>query len=488
MSVDNLRNFFEPKGIVIVGARRSFGFGYGIPPFLQNHGWGNRLHLVNPAGGELHGQNVYKRVQDVPEPLDLAIVIVPAEAVPGVMEEIGERGIKHTIIETAGFAETGESGLALQEKVKTIAMGYGMRVIGPNCVGVINTENGFASVELIEEALTPGPVSIIAQSGVFGNILLDHLPQHGLFISKAVTLGNRLDVDESELLEYLDEDRFTRVIMIYLEGAANGARLMKSLAKVTQNKPVVILKSGRTQTGKQATASHTGSLSGQDHIYDAAFAQSGAIRADTLSGLIDAVRVFATQPLPKGNRLGIITTSGSLGALATDVAVSSGLTMPPLSPFTVNQARDIAPDWMNVRNPLDLGPSQKFNRLLPMLLADSEIDMVLAIIVLPYVAIRNLKSAGVTARDLFGDIASARKQHPEKPLVGMVIGHPEFVEDIASLCGPSIPIFASPEPAAKALATLWRYSRTHDYRMQKNRKCQSSFDDQRISEDTSLVG
>jgi len=462
MSVDNLRNFFEPKGIVIVGARRSFGFGYGIPPFLQNHGWGNRLHLVNPAGGELHGQKVYERVQDVPEPLDLAIVIVPAEAVPGVMEEIGERGIKHTIIETAGFAETGESGMALQEKVKAIAMQYGMRVIGPNCVGVINTENRFASVELIEEALTPGPVSVIAQSGVFGNILLDHLPQHGLFVSKAVTLGNRVDVDESELMEYLNEDRSTRVIMVYLEGAANGPRLMKSLAKVTQHKPVVILKSGRTQIGKQATASHTGSMSGQDHIYDAVFAQTGAIRAETFSELIDVVRVFATQPFPKSNRLGIITTSGSLGALATDVAVSGGLVVPPLSPFTVNQARDIAPDWMNVRNPLDLGPSQNFNRLLPMLLADSEIDMVLAVMVIPYAAIRNLKSAGVAVRDLFGDIASVSKQHPGKPLVGVVIGHPGFVEDIASVCGPSVPIFASPEAAAKALATLWRYSKTHN--------------------------
>jgi acetyltransferase len=461
MLVDNLRNFFEPKGVVIVGARRSFGFGYGIPPFLQKQGWGDRLHLVNPAGGELHGQRVYKRVQDVPEPLDLAIVIVPAEAVPGVMEEIGERGIKHTIIETAGFAETGENGLALQQKVKALAMQYGMRVIGPNCVGVINTENKFASVELIEEALTPGPVSVIAQSGVFGNILLDHLPQYNLFVSKAVTLGNRVDVDESELLEYLSEDRSTRVVMVYLEGAANGPRLVKSLAKVTRHKPVVILKSGRTQTGKQATASHTGSMSGQDHIYDAVFAQTGAIRAESLSGLIDLVRVFATQPLPKGNRLGIITTSGSLGALATDVAVSCGLIVPPLSPFTVNQARNIAPDWMNVRNPLDLGPSQNFNRLLPMLLSDSQIDMVLAIMVIPYAAIRNLRSAGVTVRDLFGDIAAVREQHPEKPLVGVVIGHPGFVKDMASLGGPSIPILDSPEPAAKALATIWRYTRTH---------------------------
>jgi acetyltransferase len=336
-----------------------------------------------------------------------------------------------------------------------------MRVIGPNCVGVINTENGFASVELIEEALTPGPVSVIAQSGVFGNILLDHLPQYGLFVSKAVTLGNRVDVDESDMLDYLNKDRFTRVIMVYLEGAANGPRLMKSLAKVTRHKPVVILKSGRTQTGKQATASHTGSMSGQDHIYDAAFAQTGAIRAKSLSELIDLARVFATQPFPRGNRLGIITTSGSLGALATDVAVSGGLTVPPLSSFTVNQARGISPDWMNVRNPLDLGPSQNFNRLLPMLLADSEIDMVLAIMVIPYAAVRHLKSAGVAVRDLFGDIASIREQHPEKPLVGVVVGHPGFVEDISSLGGPSVPVFNSPEPAAKALATMWRYSRTH---------------------------
>ncbi len=461
MSPDNLRNFFEPKGIAIVGARRSFGFGYGIPLFLQNHGWGNRLYLVNPVGGELHGQKVYKRVQDVPEPLDLAIVIVPAEAVPGVMEEIGERRIKHVIIETAGFAETGESGLALQARVRAIAMQYGMRVIGPNCVGVVNTENRFASVELIEEALIPGHVSIIAQSGVFGNILLDHLPQYRIFVSKAITLGNRVDVDESESLEYLDEDRFTRVIMVYLEGTANGPLLMKSLARVTRHKPVVILKSGRTQTGKQATASHTGSLSGQDHIYDAVFAQTGAIRAKSLSELIDLVRVFATQPLARGNRLAIITTSGSLGALATDVAVSNGLIVPPLSRPTANQARNLAPDWMNVRNPLDLGPSQNFGRLLPMLLADSQIDMVLAIIVIPYAAVRALRGARYTVRGFFGDIASIRQQHPEKPVVGVVLGHPGFVEDMTSLCGPSLPIFSSPESAAQALAALWHYSKAH---------------------------
>jgi acetyltransferase len=462
MSVDSLQNFFEPQGVVIVGARRSFGFGYGIPLFLQKQGWGNRLYLVNSSGGELHGQHVYQRVRDVPSFVDLAIIIVPAEAVPGVMEEIGERGIRSVIIETAGFAEIGERGMALQERVKAITMQYRMRVIGPNCVGVVNTENKFCSVELIEESLAPGPLSIIAQSGVFGNILLDHLPQYGLLISKAVTLGNRVDVDESDVLDYLARDPMTRVIMVYLEGTENGRRLIQSLARVTQKKPVLILKSGRTEAGKRATASHTGSMSGQDNIYRAAFSQAGAIRAESLSQLIDLARVFTTQPYPKGNRLGIITTSGSLGALATDVAVSSGLTVPPLSSLMVKRIREISPDWMNVKNPLDIGPSGIYGKLLPMLLADPGIDMVLAIMVIPYVAVKYFKSAGMTARDWFGDIASIRKRYPDKPLLSVVVGHPTYVDDMTSLCGRSVPVFTSPEPAAQALATLWSYSKARN--------------------------
>ncbi len=459
MSVDSLQSFFEPRGVVLVGARRSFGFGYGIPLFLQKQGWGNRLYLVNPGGGELHGQNVYKRVQDVPSPVDLAIVIVPAEAVPDVIREVGERGIRNVIIETAGFAETGERGMALQERAKAIAVEYRMRVIGPNCVGVVNAENKFSSIEIIEESLTPGPLSIIAQSGVFGNILLDYLPQCGLSISKAATLGNRMDVDESDVLDYFDLDPTTRVIMVYLEGTANGRRFMESLARVTKKKPVLILKSGRTEAGKRATASHTGSLSGEDRIYRAAFAQTGAIRAESLSQLIDLARVFTTQPLAKGNRLGIITTSGSLGALSTDVAASSGLVVPPLSSSMVNRVRELSPDWMNVKNPLDVGPSGIYGKLLPMLLADPEMDMVLAIMVIPWEAVRHFKTAGFRVGDWFGDIASVREQYPDKPLVSVAIGHPEYLDDISSLCGRSVPMFTSPEAATQTLAALWSYSK-----------------------------
>jgi acetyltransferase len=203
-------------------------------------------------------------------------------------------------------------------------------------------------------------------------------------------------------------------------------------------------------------------LSGQDHIYDAAFAQVGAIRAESFSHLIDLARVFTTQPLPKGNRLGIITTSGSLGALATDVAVSSGLSVPPLSPLMVRQVREVSPDWMNVKNPLDIGPSGIYGKLLPMLLADSGIDMVLSIMVIPYVAVRHFESVGMTVGDWFGDIASIREQYPDKPLLSVVVGHPAFVDDVSSLGGKSIPVFTSPEHATQTLATLWSYSKARE--------------------------
>jgi acyl-CoA synthetase (NDP forming) len=460
MLSDSLKRFFEPKGVVIVGARRSPGFGYGIPLFLQKQGWGDRIHLVNPAGGEMHGLSVHKRVGEVSSLADLAIVIVPAGTVPGVLEEIGAAGIKNVIIESAGFAETGAEGLALQERAKAIAAQYRMRIIGPNCVGVVNTINGFASVELIEESLAPGPVSIIAQSGVFGNILLDHLHECGLFVSKAVTLGNRIDVNESDILDYLDNDPLTRVIMLYLEGAADGPRLRKSLARVSRKKPVLILKSGRTAAGKRATASHTGSMSGQDDIYSAVFAQTGAVRAENLNDLIAFARVFATQPASGGNRLGILTTSGSLGALATDVAESNGLVLPSLSPSTVDRAREIAPGWMNVKNPLDLGPSGNFGKLLSILLSDPVIDMALAIMVIPYAVVRSFKAMGIQIKDWFGDTASIRAQFPEKPVLSVIVGHREFAEDIAALNGDSMPVFDSPEQAALALAALWRYSKS----------------------------
>ncbi len=461
-STDALRPFFEPHGIVIVGARRSPGFGYGIPLILKQLGWGDRLHLVNPVGGELHGMPVYTRVSEVPDSVDLAIVIVPATVVPGVLLEVGKRGIRHVIVESAGFAETGEEGRALQIEARSAAEKYGLRIIGPNCVGVVNNANQLATVEIIPEALTPGPIAIIAQSGVFGNILLDNLYQRGMFISKAVTLGNRMDVNECEVLEYLHDDPETCVIMMYLEGAHHGRLLRDTLEEVTRKKPVLVLKSGRTSAGRAATASHTGSLSGEDELYDSMFAQTGAIRAGTLEELLEITRVFSTQPLPRGNRLGIVTSSGSLGALATDTAVTAGLALPSLSRATVDTVRESAPKWMNVKNPLDVGPSGQFIKALTALMDDPGIDMILAITIIPFAIFREFGPLGFTVKLWFGDIASIRERAPQKPLVVCAPGNTEFMDHMAELSGPGVPVLSSPELAAKALSELWIYSRYKD--------------------------
>ncbi|MBN2028398.1 MAG: CoA-binding protein [Actinobacteria bacterium] len=455
--ITDLSPFFTPEGIVIVGARRSPGFGFILPIALQRQGWGDRLRLVNPAGGELHGLPLYKKIADVPGDPDLAVVIVPAPVVPEALEEIGARGIRHVIIESAGFAETGKKGGELQEKAKEAASRNGIRIIGPNCVGVINTANRLSTVEVVEEALSPGPVAVIAQSGVFGNILLDNLYQKDLYISKAVTLGNRMDVNECEILDYLRRDPETRVIMMYLEGAADGRLLKETLRRVTRDKPVLVLKSGRTGAGRQATASHTGSMSGEDDLYEAVFRQSGAIRARSLDELVDMARVFSTQPLPAGRRLGITTSSGSLGALATDAAIDAGLELPPLDPASVEKVRGVAPRWMNVRNPLDVGPSGQFLPAMTALLTDPNIDMVLSIAVMPFAVFREFKERGIEVKDWLGTAPELRDLAPHKPVILCSIGDQGFVSDLDEAVGPDVPVLTSPESAARALAALYRY-------------------------------
>ncbi len=453
----DLRPFFEPEGVAIVGARSKMGFGYGIPIILEGQGWGDRIRLVNPSGGELHGLPVYTSVADVPGPVDLAVVLTPAAVVPKMLDEIGKRGIRHAIIESAGFSEVGDAGEELQREAAAIARGHGMRVIGPNCVGLVNTANGFSTVEIIEEAFTPGPVSIIAQSGVFGNCLLDMLHQFRLYVAKAVTLGDRMDITECDVLEYLAGDPDTGAIMMYLEGAADGLRLKETLEAVTRVKPVMVLKSGRTPAGRAATVSHTGSLSGEDALYEAVFTQTGTIRAGNLEGLVEMGRIFSTQPPPAGNRLGIVTGSGSLGVMATDTAVSYGLAMPPLPGRIAERMRQEAPAWMNVKNPLDVGPSWLFPKALEALLEDPDVDMVLAITIIPYSVFRELKKMGFDGRGWFGDIAALKEAHPAKPLVVCAVGHSDFVTHMAEVAGLSVPIYASPEPAARALASLYYY-------------------------------
>jgi len=451
-----LDRYYRPRSIALIGARTSPGFGYGIPLFWKKRGWLEKAFLVNPKGGEIQGRKVYSSVSELPEGIDMAVVIVPAPKVKEVVIDLGRKGVRAAIVESAGFAETGEEGKRRQEELLAAARDSGIRLLGPNCVGIVNTENQLATIEVLDASLEPGPLAIIAQSGVFGNILLDYLPEVGLKISKVATLGNKIDVDEADFLEYFADDPQTRVILIYQEGTRDGRRLLHALRQACRKKPVVILKSGRTPLGKMATLSHTASLSGEDGLFDAAFSQAGAIRAANLAEMIEVTRVLATQPPMSGKRVGVLTTSGSLGAMTADAIFEEGLQLASWSKSTFEKVRQAAPDWVNVKNPMDIGPSGIFPTALKTVFSDPNADGYVLIPVIPYAVIEIWQRVGVPIQKILGDWPELRTAINGKPVVQVLLGGKGWLDQLKELGGETIASVSSPEAAAKALAALAR--------------------------------
>jgi len=454
-----LDKFFRPQSIALIGATSTPGFGYGIPLFWEKNGWLDRAFLVNPKGGEMHGKKVIPSISELPEGVDMAVVIVPSPAVREVLIDVAKKGIRAVIIESAGFAEIGAEGKKRQDELAELAKGLGIRLIGPNCVGVVNTENRFATIEIMDLAMEPGSVAIIAQSGVFGNILLDHLPAAGLKISKVVTLGNKIDLEEADFLDYFVEDPQTRVILIYMEGTKDGPRLLDALRRTCRVKPVVIMKSGRTPYGREATLSHTGSLSGEDRIYESAFRQAGAIRASNIQEMIEVARVLTTQPPMRGKKIGILTTSGSLGAMTVDFAYLEGMELAVWTKKTIEVIRKAAPNWVNVKNPLDIGPSGIFPVACEAIFADPNPDGFILIPVIPFAAIEIWLRLGAKAKQILGDWSTFREKNKEKPVISILLGYGGWTEQIKELCGDKIATVSSPEAAVKAAHALYRLHR-----------------------------
>ncbi|HYB19452.1 MAG TPA: hypothetical protein VEH09_00915, partial [Thermodesulfobacteriota bacterium] len=338
-----------------------------------------------------------------------------------------------------------------------LARKMGIRLIGPNCVGVVNTQNRFATIEIMDQSMEPGSLAIIAQSGVFGNILLDHLPSVGLKISKVATLGYTVDLDEADFLEYFVEDPQTKVILVYAEGARDGRRMITALRRTSRKKPVIILKSGRTPYGREATRSHTASLSGEDRIYDAAFRQAGAIRVANLQEMIEIARVLTTQPPMPGERIGVLTTSGSLGAMTADAAYLEGMKLASWNPGTIRKIRSRAPGWVNVKNPLDIGPSGIFPAACEAIFSDPHADGFILIPVIPYTPIENYFRMGLQMKELLGDWAALREKIAGKPVVAVLLGYGRWTEKLKDHCGQRIATVSSPEAAVKALSALRRY-------------------------------
>ena len=354
-----LQSFFEAKSIAIFGASSEIEKpGYVIAEnFLKN--FVGKTYLINPKGGEILGQPVYKSIFDFDDPVEEAVIIVPAKYVPSTMEDCAKKGIKSVVIITCGFKEIGEEGKTLQKRIDEIAKENNIRVVGPNCIGLFYPKRGIDMVFLPDSKLTrpkKGGISILTQSGAFGSAFLDIMGTlgNGNYLSKFVSYGNASDINEADILEYFGEDPETKIILAYLEGFNEGKRFIEAARKVSLKKPIIAIKANRNEAGAHAVASHTASLAANDAVTDALFREAGIIRVYTWDELFDCMVAFNSSLLPEGNRVLIITDGGGAGVMASDSVGELGLELAQLSPAIHDKMKEDLPAFFSVENPIDL--------------------------------------------------------------------------------------------------------------------------------------
>ncbi|MFX1572475.1 MAG: acetate--CoA ligase family protein [Promethearchaeota archaeon] len=454
--------FFNPKTVAIIGASEKPKFGTGTTTYLLNSKF--KTYPVNINSETIFNHKAYKNVKDIPDSIDLAIIIVSNEFVLQSIKDCVEKKVKGIIIESAGFAETGTvKYVKMQSEIEKIAKESKIRIIGPNCIGVTNFHNEFTTSDMDFEQAIKGNIAVIAQSGVLGNVFIDWANSQGIGFSKAITIGNKVDVDEVDLLEYLNDDPQTKIITLYLEGTKRGKALKETLRKMT--KPILILKNGRSDIGTRAVNSHTGSIAGNDRIYDALFNQYPYVfRVDNFYELFNIAHVFATQPLLRGKNITIITGSGSLGALACDEIKKHGLQLADLETSTIEKIKSVIPNWVSIGGTIDLGPSM-FQTLIPSIKAifqDSNTDGILYIFSVPRVPLQRMASYSLEGiKEQF----TALKQIAEKfnkPCIIICFGSRWVFDFISKAAAQSeskliIPIMTTINQAIKAFKFMYEY-------------------------------
>ena len=370
-------SFFAPRGIVIVGVSRDPSkLGFGLIRNLVKSGYAGALHLVNPKGGTILDHPVYPDVASVPDPADLAIIAAPAPAVMDTLRAVHARGIRAAIIASAGFKEVGAEGAALEAELGALARELGVRIVGPNCIGIADMHLPMDTTFLPPPATAPGEIAFISHSGAVCGAVTDLANGRGFGFSKLVSLGNQVDLTETDFLEALADDPRTSVITLYMEGVGDGRRFVDAASRVARQKPVLAIKVGRSAGGRRAASSHTGALAGAEEGFDAAFRRSGVIRVDTLEQLFDWARALAWCPLPRGRAVAILTNAGGPGVLAADVVESNGLELANLTEDTRAALRRLLPAAASVANPVDMlaaANAELFATCLGILLADPNV-------------------------------------------------------------------------------------------------------------------
>ena len=452
----DIQKIFYPKSIAVVGASTKEGtLSRTIFTNLIGGGFNGVLYPVNPKADNILGVKCYPTVSAIPDPVDMAIIVIPPEYVPSVLEECGQRGVKGIIIISAGFKEVGAEGAALENKVVEIVKKYDMALIGPNCLGVINPEPNVAMNAAFGKFMPgSGNIAFITQSGALGTAILDYAKGLGIGFSKFVSMGNKAGVKELDLLLYLKDDPMTKVIIMYVEDLANPRAFIEKAKQVSienENvKPIIALKSGRTAEGAKAASSHTGALAGSDLMYEALFAQAGIIRAEKVEELLDMAIAFESMPVPKGDKVCIVTNAGGPGIMTTDAVIKYGLKLAKLEESTVAELRKFLPKTSNFNNPIDvIGDAQhdRYEGAMAHVLNDKNVDSVIVL----------LTPQSVTDVEEIAESVVRTSKASAKPVLACFMGIVDVSKGIDILKKHKIPTYRFPEEAAETLARMFKF-------------------------------
>lgn len=450
----NLDCIFKPTSIAVVGASaRRNTIGREILHNLIDYEFNGKIFPVNPKAGVIHSIKAYSTVLDVPDAVDLAIIAVPKEAVPETAEQCGQKGVKGLVVISAGFKEIGGQGIELERRLVEIVKKYEMRLIGPNCFGVVNTDPAVRMNATFGKARPkPGPISFVSQSGALGEAILNFADQINLGFSMFASVGNKADISGNDLVRYWQQDDKTRMILMYLENFGNPKNFTTIAREVTKQKPIVAVKSGRTAQGARAATSHTGALAGADVGVDALFAQCGVMRTSSIEELYDVAMALSHQPVPKGNRVAVVTNAGGPGILATDALISSGMDLPPLPNAIKNELRGFLAEEVSLNNPLDLiagARGREFTLALEAVCKHEAYDSVVPIFVQPIT---------VEEEEVAQAIIDAKK-NTHKPFLVCFMGSGFRSRGIEMMMENGIPVYIFPEAIAKALNSIDGYRR-----------------------------
>jgi len=485
-----LQSFFTPKSVAVIGASTDAKkLGHAVLANLVHGGFLNKkrkVYPINPKADEILGLKSYPSVLDVPDPIDLAVIVIPYPIVPEALQTCGEKGIPAAIVISAGFREAGMEGLTRERELVEIAHQYGLRLIGPNCLGVIDTNTPLNAS--FSTGMPPaGPMAFMSQSGALGTAILDWAQAGRLGLSKFVSLGNKADVDEADLLRAWQDDPSVRVIMIYTEGLPDGQEFIKVARKVSRKKPIVAVKSGVTQAGSRAVSSHTGSLAGSEQAYQSAFLQARVLRANSMQDLFDQSLAFAYLPPLRSDRIAIVTNAGGPGILATDALSRSGLQLARFDSECIQELERFLPDAASAANPVDVlgdAGADRYRFALQQVVNDPHVDGVLVILT-PQATTDIQETARVVV-----DIA----RQASIPVLASFMGEARVQEGMAILDEAKIPNFPHPERAALALKALSTYRQFSEQpnpeyeRFEVDQTCVRKLIDQTLSEQRLSIG